>query len=110
LLKGKVYSPRQGEIWMVKSQRSDKVRPGVIVSANGYLVADIIKDTDTFEDLIGFDWLSAGLDRKSAVRCKQVNQVDRTDFIRRVGRLKADELKKVSAGCKSIFDVRERSV
>lgn len=98
---------------MIKSRQSNKLRPAILISVTGYYVLDIIYAQDNPEPGVGwqeFDWLSAGLNKKSEVRCYKFYPVERSDFVRRVGRLRKKDLEIISERCQSVFSKRSSEI
>lgn len=102
--KKKVESPRQGDIWMIRVDDGVRLRPVVVVSRRGYVVAEIVRHR---EEIVSgfhrpFDWFNAGLNEKSEIKFSRLETLDKTDFVRKTGRLKKEEIQALIQDIKNI--------
>ena len=108
----------QGEVWLVNldptiGDEIRKMRPAVVVNrdALGNLALRVVTPVTAWQDRFrDCDWLirlepdaTNGLDKPSAADAFQVRSVSTRRFVRRVGRLSDEDLKRVLDGLDAVF-------
>ena len=93
--------PKQGEIWIITVQ--NKQVPVLVVSKRDFISAEIIYDDGQESPwIIGFDWIRARLNKKSVIKYSKLKAINRSEFIRKVGRISQEDLDRILTKIKSV--------
>lgn len=110
----------RSEVWLVNldptiADEIHKTRPAVIVSrdAIGVLALRVVVPLTAWQTRFdGCDWLvrvnpddGNGLDKPSAADTFQVRSISERRFVRRLGQLASDDMSRVAAGLRAVFDL-----
>lgn len=111
-------NPSRGEMWLVNldptiGDEIRKMRPAVVVSRDtlGILALRVVVPVTGWQDrFAGSDWLvrlnptvANGLDKTSAADAFQVRSISARRFVRLLGRLNDEEMRRLSAGLKAVL-------